>query len=212
MSSSEEFWNKSAEKYSKSKISDIASYEKKLAETQSLLEPHMRVVEFGCGTGSTAIAHAPFVKQIDAIDISENMLEIGRVKARDAGIDNIIFTRSTLPDYNAAGSSVDVVLGLSILHLLPDRENTIKEVERILKPGGCFVSSTVCLGNSLLRYIKLIAPIAKAIGLMPDFFVFTENELATEIANSGFEIERQWHHGSGEMKVFIIARKIRDQT
>jgi len=208
MSDSEKFWNKSAEKYSKSKITDIASYQKKLAETQSLLKPQMRILEFGCGTGSTAIAHAPYVEHIDAIDISENMLEIGRGKARDAGVDNISFTRGTLSEYNAEDSSVNVVLALSILHLLPDRESTINEVERILKPGGYFISSTVCLGDSLLRYIKLIAPMAKALELMPDFFVITENELATEITSSNFEIERKWHHDGGGKKVFIIARKI----
>jgi len=207
MSGSEKFWDKSAEKYAKSKISDIESYQKKLAETQHLLEPHMRVLEFGCGTGTTAIAHAPHVEQIDAIDISENMLEIGRDKARDAGVENVSFTRSTLSEYNAGESSVDVVLALSILHLLPDREASINEVKRILKPGGYFISSTACLGNSLLRYMSLIAPMAKWLGLMPDFFVFTESELAAEITQSGFEIERQWHHGAGGMTVFIIARK-----
>jgi len=207
MSDSEKFWDKSAEKYSKSKISDLESYEKKLAETQSLLNPHMRILEFGCGTGSTAIAHAPFVEHIDAIDISDNMLEIGRGKARDAGVENITFTRGTLTEFNAEDASVDAVLGLSILHLLPDRETTLNEVHRILKPGGYFINSAVCLGDSLLRFIKLISPMAKALGLMPDFFVFTEDELATEITNSGFEIERQWNHDGGGVKVFIIARK-----
>lgn len=208
MSDAEKFWDKSAEKYAKSGISDLANYQRKLTETQNLLEPHMHMVEFGCGTGSTAIAHAPFVKQIDAIDISENMLEIGRGKARDAGIDNITFTRGVLSDFEAAESSINVVLGLSILHLLPDRAATLKEVERILKPGGCFVSSTVCLGNSLLRFIKLISPVLKKLGLMPEFFVFTEDELVAEIAGAGFEIEQQWHHGGGVQKVFIIARKM----
>jgi len=212
MSNAEKFWDKSAEKYSKSKISDLANYQKKLKDTQSLFEPHMRVLEFGCGTGSTAITHAPFVKHIDAIDISGNMLEIGRSKARAAGIDNIVFTHGNLLDFNAAESSVDIVLGLSILHLLPDLDATLKEVERILKPGGYFVSSTVCLGNSPLRFIKLIAPLAKKLGLMPDFFVFTENELVSEIAGAGFDIEQQWHHGSGAVKVFIVARNTNQST
>lgn len=205
MSSAEKFWDKSADKYSKSKISDLESYQKKLDETQRLLEPHMHVLEFGCGTGSTAITHAPYVKHIDAIDISNNMLEIGRDKARAAGVDNIVFTHSSLSEFNAAEASVDVVLGLSILHLLPDRDATLKEVKRVLKPGGYFVSSTACLGNSVLRFIKLIAPVVKKLGLMPDFFVITESELATEISDAGFEIQQQWHHGG--MKVFIIARK-----
>lgn len=207
MSGAQKFWDKAAEKYSKSKISDPASYQRKLNETQGLLKPTMRVLEFGCGTASTAIVHAPFVSHIDAIDISENMLEIGRGKARAAGIDNITFTRGSLVEFNAADSSVDIILGMSVLHLLPDRESTLVEVERILKPGGYFVSSTACLGNSPLRFIKLIAPVAKLLGLMPDFFVLAENELAAEIASMGFDIEQQWHHGSGGMTVFIIARK-----
>jgi len=207
MSASEKFWNKSAEKYSKSKIVDLASYHKKLKETQALLKPDMHVLEFGCGTGSTAIEHAPHVKSIDAIDISENMLEIARRKANEAGIDNIKFSRGTLPEFKAADSIADVVLGLSILHLLPDLDIHLKEVERVLKPGGYFISSTACLGNSMWRHIKLIAPLLKKLGLMPDFFAFTENELASKISNAGFEIERQWHHGSGGITVFIISRK-----
>tara|TARA_R110002111_G_scaffold6870_2_gene28782 strand:+ start:152 stop:283 length:132 start_codon:yes stop_codon:yes gene_type:complete len=43
---------------------------------------------------------------------------------------------------------------------------------------------------------------------MPDVFVLTESELATEITNAGFAIERQWHHGMKDINVFIIARKI----
>ena len=56
------FWNWNAERYARQAIADEASYQKKLAITQSYLTPDMRVVEFGCGTGSTAIVHAPKVK------------------------------------------------------------------------------------------------------------------------------------------------------
>ncbi|MGB5627730.1 MAG: hypothetical protein WBM57_00060, partial [Woeseiaceae bacterium] len=79
---------------------------------------------------------------------------------------------------------------------------------RILKPGGIFVSSTVCLGRSYLRFIKLLAPLGKLLGLMPDVYVLTEEELASEVTGAGFEIERQWHHGKGGIAVFMIARRI----
>ena len=195
MYKSEKFWDKTAERYAKSPVSDEAIYQKKLAETQGFLRPNMRVVEFGCGTGTTAIHHAPHVQHIDAIDISENMLQIGRDKARKAGIVNITFARGTLTDFDAENASIDAVLGLNVIHLLPDREAVIAEVARILKPGGIFVSSTACLGRSFLRFIKLVAPLGKMLGLMPDFFVMTEEELAEEIMRAGFEIERQWSHG-----------------
>jgi len=200
----EKFWDKSAEKYSKSKIADEESYQKKLTETQSYFNPDMRVIEFGCGTGSTAIQHAPHVKHIDAIDISGNMIEIAQSKASKAGIENINFTKGILTDLNATDASIDVVLGLSILHLLPDHQNTINEVARILKPGGIFVSSTACLGNSPFRFIKYVAPLAKKLNLMPDVFIFTEERLATQIKTAGFKIESQWSHG---MTVFIIGKK-----
>lgn len=53
------FWDKMAERYSKRPVSDEAAYQKKLQITQEHLHPHMELLEFGCGTGSTAITHAP---------------------------------------------------------------------------------------------------------------------------------------------------------
>ncbi len=203
----EKFWDKAAERYAKSPISDDASYQKKLVETQSFFTTDMAILEFGCGTGSTAIHHAPYVQHVEALDISANMLNIGREKAREKGIKNIRFTRGTLAEFNAETASLDAVLGLNVIHLLPDWQAVIAEVARILKPGGIFVSSTACLGHSYLRFIKLVAPLGKLLGLMPDVFVLTENELVSEVTSAGFVIERQWHHGKNGISVFIIARK-----
>jgi ubiquinone/menaquinone biosynthesis C-methylase UbiE len=208
MSKSEKFWDKIAERYAKSPVSDEATYQKKLAETQSFFRPNMCILEFGCGTGSTAVHHAPHVQHIDAIDISENMLEIGRGKAKAAGIDNITFTRGTLTEFNAEDAVFDAVLGLNVIHLLPDWQAVIAEVARILKPGGIFVSSTACLGHSYLRFIKLVVPLGKMLGLMPDVFILTESELASEVTRAGFKIESQWHHGKSGISVFIVARKV----
>jgi ubiquinone/menaquinone biosynthesis C-methylase UbiE len=208
MVKSDKFWDKAAERYAKSPVSDEATYQRKLTETQSFFAPGMRILEFGCGTGTTAVHHAPHVQHVDAIDISENMLEIGRGKAREAGIENVNFTRGTLSEFNADSASFDVVLGLNVIHLIPDRQAVIAEVARILKPGGIFVSSTGCLGNSYLRFLKLILPLGKMLKLMPDVFVLTEAELANEVANAGFSIESQWHHGMSDIDVFMIARKI----
>lgn len=208
MSTSDKFWDSKAEGYAKSPISDEETYQKKLTETQATFSPEMRILEFGCGTGTTTVHHAPHVQHIDAIDISQNMIEIGRRKASESNIDNITFTRGDLAEFNADSASLDAVLGLNVIHLLPDRQSVLTEVARILKPGGVFVSSTGCLGSSYLRFIKLFVPLGKFLGLMPDVFVLTESELATEIENAGFAIESQWHHGINDINVFIIARKI----
>jgi len=79
---SAKFWNRIADRYSRQRVADEESYLKKLKKTQEYFRPHMEVLEIGCGTGSTAIAHAPFVKHIEAIDISSRMIEIARGKAK----------------------------------------------------------------------------------------------------------------------------------
>ncbi len=82
---SSEFWDRIAPAYSRQPVADSETYTRKLAATQALMQPSMTVLEFGCGTGSTALAHASHVAQIDATDVSAAMIAIGQQKARDAG-------------------------------------------------------------------------------------------------------------------------------
>lgn len=205
MTDASKFWDKTADKYARMPITDEAAYQHKLAATRALLRPEMEVLEFGCGTGSTAILHAPHVQQITAIDLSERMLEIAQGKAAAAGVDNIRFQRATIDDYEAAERSFDMVLGLSILHLVADRDAVIKKVHRLLKPGGHFISSTACLGDTM-GFFKYIGPIGKALGFLPLLRVFTRKELVASVAGAGFEIVEDWQPGKGAA-VFMVAKK-----
>jgi cyclopropane fatty-acyl-phospholipid synthase-like methyltransferase len=56
------FWDKRAEKYAQRPLADQAAYEKKLEITRRYFNPDSVVLEIGCGTGSTALAHAPYVR------------------------------------------------------------------------------------------------------------------------------------------------------
>lgn len=205
MTETARFWDKLAARYSKQPIADEAAYQHKLAATRALLRPEMELLEFGCGTGSTAILHAPHVQQITAIDISERMLEIARGKAAAAGADNIRFERATIDDYEAAAGSFDLVLGMSILHLVADRNAVIRKVHRLLKPGGHFVSSTACLGDTM-AFFKYIGPVGKALGFLPLLRVFTRTELVTSLQAAGFEIVEDWQPGKNK-GVFVVAKK-----
>jgi ubiquinone/menaquinone biosynthesis C-methylase UbiE len=120
MKSPQKFWDNIAPRYAKSPIKDEKSYQKKLAIAQEYFRPDWSVLEFGCGTGTTAIAHAPHVRHILATDISGKMLDIAERKARDAGIENVLFQQGTLDSLELQAESFDAVLGLNILHLLED--------------------------------------------------------------------------------------------
>ncbi len=199
------FWDKMAPGYAKAPVSDPEAYEHKIKITQSYLKPDMELMEFGCGTGSTAIRHAPFVKHILATDFSATMLEIAGEKVKNSNIQNITFQQSSIDEFQALENTYDVIMGMSILHLLKDKKSAIKKVHKLLKPGGLFISNTVCLGDNM-KFMKYLAPAGRIIGLM--LKVFTTKELVSDLENAGFSIEHQWQSGKGKA-VFIVARKER---
>ena len=205
MVQSAKFWDKIAERYSKQPIEDEAAYQKKLQVTRDYFRSDMEVLEFGCGTGSTAITHAPYVKHIQAIDLSSKMIEIAQGKAEAKKIENVTFKRAAIDEFNVPDQTFDAVLGLSILHLLHHKEEVIARVHRMLKPGGVFVTSTVCMGDTM-KFFKIVAPIGKFLGLMPLVKVFTTRELEVSLIDAGFAIDYQWQPGKNK-SVFIVAKK-----
>ena len=204
MSRSKKFWDRIAKRYAKKPVGDEAAYQRKLATTREYFRPDMEVLEIGCGTGSTALAHAPHVGHIRATDISEKMIEIAKGKAAEAGVSNVTFEVAAIEELGAANESVDAVLALSLLHLLEDRNAVIARIHDMLRPGGIFVSNTVCLGDSM-RWFRFVAPVGRWLGVFPLLRIFTRNELEANITSAGFEIEHEWQ--PDKHVVFIIARK-----
>ncbi len=199
------FWDFIAKRYARQPIADEASYQKKLEVTQTYFRPDSEVLEFGCGTGSTAIVHAPKVKHIRATDVSSKMLKIARSKVETQGIENITFEQVTIEDLEAPDGSVDMVMAHSILHLLEDKEAAIAKAFKMLKPGGVFVTSTVCLGNSM-KWFRFIAPVGHFLGVLPLVNFFTAEELETAFTDAGFEIDYKWRPGP-DKAVSMIGKK-----
>ena len=165
----------------------------------------MEVLEFGCGTGSTAITHAPYVKHIQAIDISSKMIEIAQVKTDANEVKNVTFEQSSIDEFSVSDQTFDAVLGLSILHLLENKEDVISSVRKMLKPGGIFISTTACIGDTM-KFFKVSGPIGKFFGLMLLVKVFTTMELEDSLTDAGFEFDYRWQPGRGK-SVFIVAKK-----
>ena len=134
------------------------------------------------------------------------MIEIAQGKADAKNIENVTFERSTIGEFSVSDQTLDAVLGLSILHLLDNKEEVTAKVHKMLKLGGIFVTSTACIGDTMMRFLKVSVPIGKFFGLMPMVKVFTTKELEDSLTDTGFEINYQWQPGKGKA-VFIVAKK-----
>lgn len=205
MKAQAKFWDWIASRYSRQPVADEAAYEEKLVRTRRFIEPGCQLLEFGCGTGSTAIAHAPYVDCILATDISANMLAIAREKAAQAGLTNVSFEQAALRDLKISAEHFDVVMGMSVLHLLPDIDDDIARIHTLLKPGGIFVSSSPCIADMSVL-LRFAAPLFSWMPFLPSIRVFSMEELVTTLQSAGFTIEESWQPGK-DKALFIVARK-----
>jgi ubiquinone/menaquinone biosynthesis C-methylase UbiE len=203
------FWDRIARKYASDPISDEAGYERTLSRTRDFLDEGMAVVEFGCGTGTTALKLAPSLGRIVATDISGEMIAIARERAQAQGTPNAEFGVATPEAAPWPDGSFDVALGFNLLHLVAAREKALKAIHRVLKPGGLFISKTPCL-KEMNPLIRLAIPAMQLVGKAPYVSVFSGQELERAIEAAGFMIVERARHGTKgkDARPFIVARKV----
>ncbi|WP_120634173.1 class I SAM-dependent methyltransferase [Ruegeria sp. EL01] len=177
------FWDNAAPKYAKSPISDMAGYEQTLDRIRDLLKPHHRVLELGCGTGSTALELAGGVHSYLGTDLSKQMIEIANEKYGGTGPHQLRFAVAGAGDLPVG--LFDVVLALNVLHLLPNLEAVLEEVFAALPSGGLFVAKTTLLAESPW-YVRWLIPFLRAIGKAPYVRFLAEKELEGMFRNAGF--------------------------
>jgi len=202
------FWDRIARKYAADVIADPTGYERTLERTRHYLKAGDAVLEVGCGTGTTALKLAPSVARFVATDISSEMIAIAREKAAAEGCANAAFEVARADAANTPDGTFDVVLSFNVLHLVEARDAVLRNLYRLLKPGGLFISKTPCLAQMGLP-VRLIVPVMQAFGKAPFVAFFSDAELEREITAANFEIVERARHGSRgkDTRPFLVARK-----
>jgi ubiquinone/menaquinone biosynthesis C-methylase UbiE/DNA-binding transcriptional ArsR family regulator len=100
----------------------------------ALLPSDHVVADLGCGTGQIAVALAPHVKQVIAIDNSPAMLKAAKKNAGEFA--NVELRRGELSAVPIDDTTCDAALLLLVLSYVPDAASALSEMSRILKPGG----------------------------------------------------------------------------
>lgn len=109
---------------------------------RSGIKEGMRVLEVGCGSGAftTFIARAVGEKRkVYALDIEEKMLEQLKnklLKPENKDIKNIELVHKSAYELPFDDNSLDLVCMITVLQEIPDRNRALKEIKRVLKPGG----------------------------------------------------------------------------
>lgn len=207
------FWDGIAEKYAKSPVPDARAYETTLARTQSYLTAGDTVIELGCGTGSTALRLAGSVAHYTASDIAPKMTAIGRGKAAEAGVGNIDFLTADLGDPRLSHGEADAVLAFNLLHLVEDLPAALAQLRGMLKPGGLFISKTICLpdrgpGPVKLWLIRLALPVMQMLGKAPYVRLMRIADFERAMTEAGFEIVETGNYPARPPSRFIVARKL----
>jgi len=200
-----DFWNANADKYFRSPIADQGAYEHKLELTRRYLTVEDRILEVGCGTGATAIAHAPYVAHVTGTDVSERMIEYAWSRVDEAGIGNVSFEVKAV-EAVSTDKVFDAVLAMSLLHLVRDRPGALRRIRDLIKPGGYFISSTACLADRM-GYLRPILPVMRLFGAAPWVSMFKEAQLRAEIEAAGFEILERFRPEKATAAVFFVARR-----
>jgi ubiquinone/menaquinone biosynthesis C-methylase UbiE len=203
------FWEKIARKYAADPVADMAAYEATLARTRTLLAPTHRVLEIGCGTGSTAMRLAPFVKRFVATDVSPEMIAIAREKLAAAPQHDLELQVADADVPELGEGSYDVVLAFNVLHLVADLDGALAAVVRALAPGGLLVSKTACVGEMSPLVTKLALPVMRWLGKAPPVLCFRAPALEAALTRHGLEILAVERHGTKgkDIRPFIVARK-----
>jgi ubiquinone/menaquinone biosynthesis C-methylase UbiE len=117
-----------------------------------------RVLEYGCGTGSSAFDLARSGATVVGIDISPVAIEMAARKAEEEGVGNSTeFQLMNAEELEFPDSSFDLICGTGILHHL-DLEKSYSEIARVLAPGGRAVFSEPLGHNPLINWYRNRTP------------------------------------------------------
>jgi ubiquinone/menaquinone biosynthesis C-methylase UbiE len=110
-------------------------------------------VDLGAGTGFVALALAPLVDSVLAVDISSVMAESLATHAAEAGLRNVTTEVADLRTFRLPAASVDLVVSSYALHHLRDDDKRALAVEaaRWLRPGGRIVVADMMFGRGTTR-------------------------------------------------------------
>jgi ubiquinone/menaquinone biosynthesis C-methylase UbiE len=121
------------------------------------ISPGLKVLDLGCGDGTTALPAARLGADVLGVDIASNLVEAGNKRAREEGLTNCKFQEGDASDlHELKDHSFDLVVSIFGAMFAPKPFDVAKEMVRVTRPGGQIV-----MGNWIPNDPTLVAQILK---------------------------------------------------
>lgn len=115
------------------------------------------VIDLGSGAGNDAFIarhETGEAGKVIGIDFTPAMIERARINAEKRGFNNVEFRQGDIEKMPVTANVADVIVSNCVLNLVPNKDAVIKEIYRVLKPGGHFSISDIVLEGELPKQIK----------------------------------------------------------
>lgn len=149
------FWDRIAGVYDIAESINGDVYSQMCGITERLTPQGARVLDCAAGTGELTFAAAKKAESVMCTDLSENMLKTAQRKAKAFGVENVAFEARNIFDLKDPDDTYDVVIAGNVLHLLTDPQKAVRELYRVVKPGGRLLLPTFVTKNKARLMIKL---------------------------------------------------------
>ena len=115
------------------------------------------VIDLGSGAGNDAFIarhETGETGKVIGIDFTPAMIERARQNNEVKGFNNVEFRQGDIEKMPVTANTADVIVSNCVLNLVPNKDGVIKEIYRVLKPGGHFSISDIVLEGALPKQIK----------------------------------------------------------
>ncbi|MBN2560298.1 MAG: class I SAM-dependent methyltransferase [Phycisphaerae bacterium] len=148
------------------------------------IQPNAKVLDAGCGHGDYTVLALKDGARVWAIDYCETMIACTHQAIREEGLRAEDVARQSVTDIGYPDNTFDVVMNLSVLEGLTDREGALRELVRVLRPGGQLYID-VC--NALSVHWHACFRAMQFLGIRPagKMHYFTPRELKAMVRRAG---------------------------
>jgi len=157
------------------------------------LERDSSVLEMGCGTGRLLAHLLKYDLRLSGADMSPGMLDVAR-RRLGGHADRIALHESLANELPFPDASLDAVYSILVINLIPDYSKAVREVGRVIKPGGIFVFNVPNLYSVYIlggMYVNLRGKTVGANDAGHRYsHWFSSSEWRTTLTKSGFSVEQ----------------------